>query len=851
MWSDSGAIAERAAAAMTAKQTSAAQAAAVTNSLQFALGSVESHLAQAAANAPPTVPLLKPSGRFDMWSNPASIAEQAAKSQLQSATQRRRSSGTDESSLGWASAGVFLSAPRSAPFTQPPIAPFAPPPAALVAPPPTCAATTAPSALPSSEPTTSPPAPPPTSPSLLKLSDPKYAAEIALRSGIDSARNASDARAARANARSVDDGRSQTAILGMQLSNEREKLAAVVTDAATSMTSLQSQLAELRQAGMESAVREMSMRHANSELRESSDAWAREASEARASAIVDAYDRADSDALANEIFKSETQGIFACRSGVGGLLHDIAQARAGKTGNPKSPVTKAFFAKLAVKGGPALAQWAANVLGEGTSVVSEGQLHDTLKRYPNVAIGHDEAAIETNMTRAIEFYTDSGIHTDETDYGVCEDATAHGKHVEVKIHNGSVRAFGFSGGPYDIDSKTELLELLQKHGLSSTTYVHLLVPQTRKAPTFPIAMSGSNNKFDREQVHCQQMRILRAFKRVTGLNSIHEFNSDGDARCRRQYLMMQFNMLQHHLFMSIEHEMIRIRVPHIDGYGYVMFDQCDMHVAWRFAIQYLKLKVGSSPSHMRLGPLRYCPGDFQRAATSAKLPKGQRLTVAAFGVHDKQNEIGCRLKGGLNKAGGRLPDSENFLITLWNDKAEAHLRPDILYHMVLGRYISLHVDKSLTLEQRVESVGFVLEFLSLSYELAVETDGTSPKEHWLTRETATDMLVGLMLKILLLKYYREKGRKTPPTFERLASKMLEFFFQQIRSYDRNSSVFTFFQASRLLPLAISLPSHTPSFPTVRYFAGQEIYRQYSTRLRCESQLRRWASQGRLRKRSAG
>ena len=58
MWSDSGAIAERAAAAMTAKQTSAAQAAAVTNSLQFALGSVESHLAQAAANAPPTAPLL-------------------------------------------------------------------------------------------------------------------------------------------------------------------------------------------------------------------------------------------------------------------------------------------------------------------------------------------------------------------------------------------------------------------------------------------------------------------------------------------------------------------------------------------------------------------------------------------------------------------------------------------------------------------------------------------------------------------------------------------------------------------------------------------------------------------------
>ena len=115
---------------------------------------------------------------------------------------------------------------------------------------------------------------------------------------------------------------------------------------------------------------------------------------------------------------------------------------------------------------------------------------------------------------------------------------------------------------------------------------------------------------------------------------------------------------------------------------------------------------------MRLGPLRYCPGDFQRAATSAKLPQGQRITVTASGVHDKQNEIGCRLKGGLSKAGEHLPDSENFLITLRNDKEEAHLRPDILYHMVLGRYISLHVDKSLSIIQRAESAGFVLEFVA-------------------------------------------------------------------------------------------------------------------------------------------
>ena len=85
-----------------------------------------------------------------------------------------------------------------------------------------------------------------------------------------------------------------------------------------------------------------------------------------------------------------------------------------------------------------------------------------------------------------------------------------------------------------------------------------------------------------------------------------------------------------------------------------------------------------------------------------------------FGAHDTQNELGCRRKGGLNKEGQRLPDSEDFIITLWNDPAELHLRPDILHRMTLGKYISLHVDKRLTIMQRVESASFVLEFVSLT-----------------------------------------------------------------------------------------------------------------------------------------
>ena len=722
-WSNSASIAEQ--AAKSALQPTCTTQHSGTDEASFALASAES-LARASDNSPPIAPFAPPSAQFNVWCNPASIAEQAAESALQPTTQH---SGTDDASFALASAESFARASGNAP----PIAPFAPPsalfnmwcnPASIAeqaaksaSQPAFCTASAPPT------PTPLPPTPAPSAPpfpyKLLaplstavgqsgRLRHPSFTADIAIRSGIGTVCDAMDASTARA----IDDGRSQSAVLGVKLSREREKVATVVSEAASSIVDLRRQLAELRRAGMDSAVREMSARHACDELRESNVAWAKEASVARASAVVDAFEMADPDAIAHEVFKCETQGIFACRSGIDGFLHDISQARAGKTGNRKSPVTKAFFAKLAVKAGPALAQWAAEVLGEGTAVVSKSHIRETLKRHPNVAIGHDEAAVTTNITRAKEFYTEHGIHTEETDYVVDEDATAHAKHVEVKIHNGRVRAFGLGGGPYDIESKTELLELLQKHGLSSTTYVHLLVPQTRKTPTFPIAMSESNNKFDRLQVHRQQMLILRVFKRVTGLNSIHTFDSDGDARCRRQYLMMQFNTLHDHLFMTMDHQMIRIRVPHIDGYGFVMFDQCDMHVAWRFAIQYLKLKTGSSPSYMRLGPLRYCPGDFQRAATSAKLPQGQRITVAAFGVHDKQNEIGCRLKGGLSKAGEHLPDSENFLITLRNDKEEAHLRPDILYHMVLGRYISLHVDKSLSIIQRAESAGFVLEFVA-------------------------------------------------------------------------------------------------------------------------------------------
>ena len=589
-------------------------------------------------------------------------------------------------------------------------------------------------------------------------------------------------------------GQARSAILSAQLARIRQDRTDAVTGAAHAMVILQSKTTQLRDAGIKSAVREMALRHQCAELQQSNEAWMRESSQARASSISGAFDSLDADALAAGIFKAETQGIFSCERGVDGLLRDIKLARAGKSKFRKTPLTEAFFTKLAVKGGPALALWVSETLGEGAPVVSEHRIRGFQRKHPNVEIGHNEAAITTNVTRAIQFYEKHGIHTDDTDYVVDEDATAHGKHVEVTAHKENIRAFGINGGPYDITSKRELISLVQKHGLSSTTYVHLLVPQTRKTPTFPIAMSESDNKFDNGMVHGQQMLILRVFKKVTGLSSLHTFDSDGDPRLRRQYLMMQFNdNLAGHACLDLTHGMIRVRVPYITGYGYVFFDQCDMHCAWRFAIQYLKLKKSSSPSFMRLGPFRYNPGDFQRAAMSQKLPDNRRQTAAPFGAHDKQNGTGCRRKGGLNKEGQRLADSENFLITLWNDPTELHLRPDILYHMTLGKYISQNVDKRLTIMQRAESVGFVLEFLSLSYQLAVETVGACPKQTWLTRETATDMLVGLMLKILLLKYYRMKGRMSPPTFERIAPKMLEFFFQQIRSYDRNSSKFTFFQ----------------------------------------------------------
>jgi hypothetical protein len=102
---------------------------------------------------------------------------------------------------------------------------------------------------------------------------------------------------------------------------------------------------------------------------------------------------------------------------------------------------------------------------------------------------------------------------EETDYVVDEDATAHAKHVECCIHKGKIRVFGFAGGPYDVENASEMLALLREKGLSSTTYVNLLVPQIRNTPTFPIAMSESNSRFDRGKIHEWQMRILRVFKK--------------------------------------------------------------------------------------------------------------------------------------------------------------------------------------------------------------------------------------------------------------------------------------------------------------------------------------------------
>ena len=54
-------------------------------------------------------------------------------------------------------------------------------------------------------------------------------------------------------------------------------------------------------------------------------------------------------------------------------------------------------------------------------------------------------------------------------------------HVEVVLKKGKILVFGITGGPYEIKAAADILRLVAQHGLSSTSYVHLLVPQLRGA----------------------------------------------------------------------------------------------------------------------------------------------------------------------------------------------------------------------------------------------------------------------------------------------------------------------------------------------------------------------------------
>ena len=249
--------------------------------------------------------------------------------------------------------------------------------------------------------------------------------------------------------------------------------------AASTEAALRAEIHELRRTAAENAARALAERHHNEELRAHNEACNRENTQLRAQALAVAFTRDDDsacDAIVREVHTAEMQGLLADEGAAKRLFADIQRHKSGSQ-LVWSKMSKAFFTKLSLKGGPSLAEWVSSVLGGPP----QKTVRDWRQKLAPFEIGHSEATVEANLARAIQHYEKRGLNINETDFVVCEDGTAHAKHVEVVLKKGKILVFGITGGPYEIKAAADILRLVAQHGLSSTSYVHLLVPQLRGA----------------------------------------------------------------------------------------------------------------------------------------------------------------------------------------------------------------------------------------------------------------------------------------------------------------------------------------------------------------------------------
>ena len=442
---------------------------------------------------------------------------------------------------------------------------------------------------------------------------------------------------------------------------------------------------------------------------------------------------------------------------------------------------RAFYGLILAYAGVLALTFIAYVLGgPAPSQVKKWRSADV----PIMKMGVSQEAINHNMANVImPALKDYGLL--KALFMLGEDGSALKRFLELVVEDGDIVLYGCNGGPHIVSSLEELIKIILEHGLCTTLYVISLIPQIRGAPSLPIVIDANDNTMKQIDMHQTLMYILEAATENGIPGQIFGGVGDGAPFIRKETRALQAHQgTPAEKYLTIDHWLICLFIPYILNYGYYLVTQDFMHVAWRIRLCMLR------PSKT----LTLMPGvEMTSKVLLEATASGCKLGLLAQDLNYKEKQ---HWQAVLRLSGVDSKGVKNSGILAELDQTAGFLGA-AMYLTFLSYYVQIFIGETETVDSIINKCGWILAFL-VTWKFIVErSPELTSKEHFLTHETFTDVVISVTNLLLLIVLFREKfGGEFIGNFEifrllpsYISSRFLEYLFAFCRSEHRNATSF--------------------------------------------------------------
>ena len=293
-------------------------------------------------------------------------------------------------------------------------------------------------------------------------------------------------------------------------------------------------------------------------------------------------------------------------------------------------------------------------------------------------------------------------------YDPGEDGSSHQKRIDFVVEGSeTITAYGMNGGPFIVESLEQLRGALVERGLASTLHVLIIIPQAQGAPCIPLIVDSNSNSFSTEDVQMLTRSILShvASKGLAG--RIFFDTADGDSRLRLNSLQLHDHEVDiATAYFTVDHPLITLRLPRIDGHGIFA-----MIIDWMYTIWRLRLWFLTSKRVLMFGSRLIISGPQGRESLSAaRIPARLMLLQPDLEERNKQHWPGV-LRMCFLTAAAVVINPDDDMLDRWFEAPGCAAMSQ--YWRMVRSFVIIFVSITASFQQKIEHAGYVLGYFAL------------------------------------------------------------------------------------------------------------------------------------------